>query len=135
MATDLTQEFCALRDTYIEKQFGRLPRRRLRVALGRIVQHGAPHVVRGTGVGTGLQQPLQHLRLIRTGAVRAQQMHQGRAAHRIAGIHLDLSLKQVSQGPDSQFVVIVLACQHKGPFVFPRLRGVGVPSPLFEEIK
>ena len=24
MATDLTQEFCALRDTYIEKQFGRL---------------------------------------------------------------------------------------------------------------
>ena len=22
MATDLTQEFCALRDTYIEKQFG-----------------------------------------------------------------------------------------------------------------
>ena len=24
MATDLKQEFCALRDTYIEKQFGRL---------------------------------------------------------------------------------------------------------------
>ena len=24
MATDLTQEFCALRDAYIEKQFGRL---------------------------------------------------------------------------------------------------------------
>mgnify|MGYP000275976624 FL=1 len=24
MATDLAQQFCALRDTYIEKQFGRL---------------------------------------------------------------------------------------------------------------
>ena len=59
-------------------------------------------------------------------------MHQGRAAQRIAGIHFDLPFQQAPQGPDGQFVVVVLACQHEGPFVLPRLWGIGVPSPLFE---
>ena len=61
-------------------------------------------------------------------------MHQGRTTHCIAGIHLDLLFQQATQGPGGQFVVVVLARQHEGPFVFPRLRGVGVPSPLLEEL-
>ena len=61
-------------------------------------------------------------------------MHQGRTTHCIAGIHLDLLFQQATQGPGGQFVVVVLARQHEGPFVFPRLWGIGMPSLLLEEL-
>ena len=60
MATDLTQEFCALRDTYIEKQFGRLNEMQRRAVF---TTDGPLLILAGAGSGktTVLVNRVQHI--------------------------------------------------------------------------
>ena len=119
----------------IEEHRGRLAGLLRRVnPSGHAVQHGAPLVVRGAGIGSGFEQQLLHLTLVGSGAVRAEEAHERRASFQIASVHLHLSFNQTLQNPHCQRVVVVLAGECQCPLAGLVLPGIGVPSVGFEEL-